>query len=117
MVFKTLMKRQTRMMEPKTVKFIQRGMIIISRDLRKYFNKKGFVEILIDEDYNKLALKPSVDSLRGYKLSSSGTFQCQALKKVGIVASVFKVRFTEGKIIIDDFKINEKMKALEYWED
>lgn len=117
MTFRTLMKRQTRMMEPRTVKFIKRGMIIISRDLRKYFDKKGFVEVLIDKDYKKLALKPSKDSVRGFKLSSSGTFQSQALKKVGIEGGIFKGRFTEGKIIIDDFPINEKMKALEYWED
>lgn len=115
MAFKTLMKRQARMMSPKTIRFIKNGKVIISRDLRKHFIKNNYVEVLVDEDYNKLALKPTNDERRGYKIFPSGVFQCNLLKKGGI-AGDFKVRFTEGKIIIDDVNV-EKLKQMEYWDD
>ncbi len=116
MVFRTLMKRQQRMMPPRTVKFLADGKIIISRDLGSLFGKKTFVEVLVDQDYNKIALKPSKDEVRGYKLGVGNLFQCSLLKKAGIKGE-YKARFTEGKIIIDDIKITDKLKNMEFWED
>ena len=116
MTFKTLMKRQQRMMNPRTVKFLGGGKIIISRDLRNFFKKKEFVEILIDEDYNKIAFKPSNDEVRGYKLVQGNVFQCMILFRSGIKGE-YKARFTEGKIIIDDIPITDKLKNMEFWED
>ncbi len=114
MGFKTLMKRQCRMIPSKTVRFGKLGRITLSLDLRRKVTKK-YLELQIDEDYNKFALKPSDDSLRGFALRDM-LIQVGALRKIGVEGE-FKARFTEGKIIIDDFPITEDLKALEFWED
>ena len=115
MTFKTLMKRQCRMVPSRTVRFHKLGRVIISWDLRRKF-KKDYIEVLIDGEYNKLALKPSDDDIKGFRINKSNMFQISAFSKSKIVGE-FKARFTEGKIIIDNFKVSEDMRALEYWED
>lgn len=115
MAFKTLMKRQCRMVPSMTVRFHKLGRVIISWDLRRKL-KTDYVEVLIDEDYNKFALKSSNDAVKGFKLNKSNMFQCSPLRKLEVVGE-FKARFTEGKIIIDDFKVSDEIKSLEFWED
>jgi len=117
MSYKTLMKRQCRMVPSMTVRFHKLGRVIISWDLRRRIKKEyNYIEVLIDGDYNKLALKPSKDEIKGFRLNESNMFQASSLSKLEVVGE-WKARFTEGKIIIDDFKVSDDMKALEYWED
>jgi len=117
MVFKTLMKRQVRMVPANTVRFHKLGKVIISRDLIKKI-KKGYeyLEVLIDADYNKFAIKPSKDATRGFKLGKSNMFQCCPLRKCNLHGE-FKARFTEGKIIVDKIKVDDNLKAMEFWDD
>lgn len=114
MTFKTIKKRQGRMMNTNTIRILKQGKVLISRDLLRKI-KTPFVEVLIDEDYNKLALKPSKDVIRGYKIFNSNILQVASLKHGQL--GEFKARFTEGKVIVDSYKVNSHVANLEYYED
>lgn len=110
MTFKTLKKRQLRMMKNNTIRILKQGKILISRDLVMKI-KTPFVEVLVDEDYNKLAFKPSNNEILGYKIFNSNLIQVAPLKHGQL--GEFQARFTEGKIIIDSYKVNPHIANLE----
>lgn len=101
-------------MKNNTIRILKQGKILISRDLLRKI-KTPFVEVLIDEDYNKLALKPSKDEIRGYKIFNSNILQVAPLKHGQL--GEFQARFTEGKVIVDSYKVNPHIANLEYYED